>query len=297
MNSTTRHIEHPGPRTEEAIQTLTSRCQTVRETLSAGQSLIAAFAALLRKYQVSGAVAQLGKGKVFPAQYVLPALSTDPAYAVFYSSIHTASTPLQLTEGTVTVGLKDQQPWLHCHARWLDDKSVLHCGHWLPEQTMLQEDLPVELTLLLDATFEICTDAHTHFSLFKPRTTRWSELDLIADVVAPETLETGSGYLVRVAPNIDLGEALLAACSRHGLPKAKVLGGVGSLVGAVFDDGRVVEPFVTEMLVKSGYVDLEKKQTHLDISLIDYTGVVTEGILMQGQNPVLVTCELVLVSN
>jgi hypothetical protein len=66
-------------------------------------------------------------------------------------------------------------------------------------------------------------------------------------------------------------------------------------VGAAFEDGRTVEPFVTELLVKSGYIDLDKQQTTLDISLIDYTGVVTEGRLAQGRNPVLVTCELVLV--
>ena len=297
MTITTRHIEHPGPCTEEAVQTLTSRCLTVNETLPSGQTLMSAFAALLRKYQVSGAVARLGQGQVFPVQYVLPALSTDPSYAVYYSAIHTASTPLHLTEGTVTVGLKDQQPWLHCHARWVDDKGTLHCGHWLPDQTTLQADLSIELTLLLDATFQICPDAHTNFSLFKPRATRWTELDELAAPNVPLAREPETGYLVRVAPNIDFGEALLKACARHGLSKAKLLGGVGSLVGAVFDDGRVVEPFVTELLVKSGSIDLTKQQTHLDISLIDYTGAVTEGTIQQGQNPVLVTCELVLVSH
>jgi len=290
-----RHIEHPGPCTEAAVETLASRCQTVKETLHSGQTLIAAFTALLRKYQVSGAVARLGQGVVFPAKYVLPALSSDPAYAVYYSEVHTACAPLRVTDGAVTIGLKDQQPWLHCHARWLDNKEVLHCGHWLPDQTVLEDDLPIELTLLLDATFETCPDEHTHFSLFKPRVTRWTALDMTDPPSDLPNVEMVNGYLVRVAPNIDFGEALLAACAQHDLSKAKVLGGVGSVVGAAFEDGRTVEPFVTELLVKSGYIDLDKQQTTLDISLIDYTGVVTEGRLAQGRNPVLVTCELVLV--
>lgn len=291
-----RRIEHPGPCNEPAVQTLASRCLTIHETLGRGQTLLDAFAGLLRKYQVSSAVAQLGKGTVFPVKYVFPALSTDPNYAVYYSDVYTANAPLQLTQGAVTVGLKDQAPWLHCHARWLDDKDCLHCGHWLPEQTILSSDIPVELTLLFDATFEICPDDHTHFSLFKPTSTRWSEVS--DKPSSPRFFDSNAvnGYLVRVAPNIDFGLALIAACEQHGLTQAKVLGGVGSVVGAIFEDGRTVEPFVTELLVKSGHIDLTTQRAVLDISLIDYTGVVTEGRLAQGKNPVLVTCELVLVA-
>jgi len=295
VNHPPRRIEHPGPCTEPAVQTLASRCQTVQETLSRGQTLLDAFAGLLRKYQVSGAVAKLGEGTVFPVKYVFPALSTDPNYAVYYSEIHTAHAALQLTEGTVTVGLKDQEPWLHCHARWLDETDRLHCGHWLPDQTILASDVPVELTLLFDATFEVCPDEHTHFSLFKPTETRWRELTDKPMVPQLPASDVVNGYLVRVGPNIDFGLALIAACEQHGLNQAQVLGGVGSVVGAVFEDGRTVEPFVTELMVKTGQIDLTNQQVVLDISLIDYTGAVTEGRLALGQNPVLVTCELVLV--
>jgi len=288
-----RRIEHPGPCTEEALQTIPSRCLVVYETLSSGQTILAAFAGLLKKYGVQGAVARLNTGSLFPASYVLPALSTDPNYAVYYSQTFDAQAPLQLTEGTVTIGLKDQTPWLHCHARWTDESEKLHCGHLLPDQTVVAQDIAVELTLLLDATFEVCLDEHTHFSLFKPRPINLPESEGYA--VSMNASNERRGYLVRVGPNVDFGQALLDACERHDINSAVVHGGVGSVVGAVFDDGRVVEPFVTELMVRRGYIDRSDQQAMLDVSLIDFTGTVTEGCLALGQNPVLVTCELVLI--
>lgn len=291
-----RRIEHQGPCTEAPIQTQASRCLTLYETLSSGQTILEAFAVLLKKYNVESAVARLESGSLFPASYVLPALSTDPNYAVYYSNTFEALAPLALSEGAVTIGLRDQKPWLHCHARWTDASGQLHCGHLLPEHTYLAQDTLVELTLLLDATFEVCPDEHTRFSLFKPRVNpnQSPENHATSDRL-PMPSSVTQGYLVRIGPNIDFGLALLEVCERHDISSAFVHGGVGSVVGAVFDDGRVVEPFVTELMVRRGHVDRLSQQVTLDIALIDFTGTVTEGCLALGKNPVLVTCELVLI--
>ena len=75
------------------------------------------------------------------------------------------------------------------------------------------------------------------------------------------------------------------------------MGGVGSTVGAVFDDGRIVEPFVTEMLISKGLVRMDSNNQHIaeiDISMVDYKGGMSAGRLKRGENPVLVTFELVL---
>ena len=291
-----RRIEHPGPCTEDPIQTAASRCLTVYETLRSGQTILEAFSALLKKYNVDSAVARLESGCLFPASYVLPALSTDPNYAVYYSKTFEASAPLALSEGAVTIGLRDQKPWLHCHARWTDGSGQLHCGHLLPEQTYLAQDTLVELTLLIDAAFVVCPDEHTRFSLFKPSVTPTQDIGN-RSTATPMSMASSMtpGVLVRVAPNVDFGLALLEACARHDINTAFVYGGVGSVVGAVFDDGREVEPVVTELMVRRGYVDRMSLQVTLDIALIDYTGTVSEGCLALGNNPVLVTCELVLV--
>ena len=74
-------------------------------------------------------------------------------------------------------------------------------------------------------------------------------------------------------------------------------GGVGSTIGAHFTDGRKVVPFATELTVRSGTVTSGADgtlQATLDIALVDYLGGIAEGQLMRGDNPVLMTMELVL---
>ena len=86
-------------------------------------------------------------------------------------------------------------------------------------------------------------------------------------------------------------------CRERGIVRARLHGGVGSTIGARFADGRIVEPFATELAVRSGVIApgaggaLEAK---LDVALVDYTGGLAEGRLMRGDNPVLMTMELVL---
>jgi len=86
-------------------------------------------------------------------------------------------------------------------------------------------------------------------------------------------------------------------CRARGITQARVCGGVGSTVGAVFDDGRVVQPHITESLVRQGRVHTNAQgqlQAEIDVSMVDHLGGLSEGRLQRGQNPVLVTFELVL---
>ena len=82
-----------------------------------------------------------------------------------------------------------------------------------------------------------------------------------------------------------------------GSPRARLHGGVGSIIGARFADGRIVEPFATELAVRSGVIASGAGgalEAELDVALVDYTGGLAEGRLMRGDNPVLMTMELVL---
>src|SRR5437588_806329 len=74
-------------------------------------------------------------------------------------------------------------------------------------------------------------------------------------------------------------------------------GGVGWAIGGRFAGGGVIEPFATELAITSGSVAAGAGgalEAALDIALIDYTGVFGEGRLIRGDNPVLMTMELVL---
>ena len=78
---------------------------------------------------------------------------------------------------------------------------------------------------------------------------------------------------------------------------AKVHGGVGSTIGARFTDARAVEVFATELTVTSGIISSGEgraPEACLDVALVDRTGAIAQGRLMRGDNPVLMTMELVL---
>jgi predicted DNA-binding protein with PD1-like motif len=155
------------------------------------------------------------------------------------------------------------------------------------------------------ATFTVSPDPETNFSLFVPLVNSVQRTRLNRAMDEPECSSTlaqtadsqtsTTGYAIRVAPNIDICTALENFCRDRGITRACVQGGVGSTVGAVFDDGRVVEPFVTELLIRNGEIFTNSHgdtQARLDVSLVDYMGGVSEGRLARGQNPVLVTFEL-----
>ncbi|AWB33474.1 PCC domain-containing protein [Orrella marina] len=315
-----RSIRHPGPVIEPAVLALPAQLRTVRTRIEAGSTLLEGFAGLLRQYACQSAVARLGKSSLWPVVYVLPALSRSPEHAVYYSDRHVPDAPLALETGAVTIGLKGDELWLHCHASWYDADGFWHCGHLLPDETVLDAPMEVELTLLGGAGFVVCQDVHTNFSLFKPRelaemprsSNHSDSLNSTGTTAASvshcgETSEIQAGWCLRIAPNVDLCEAIETFCRDNNLRQAQVLGGVGSTVGAMFDDGRVVDPFVTELMIEKGLVtsDLMRNETdqmasrecvvaQLDVALIDYQGGVHRGRLSRGENPVLVTCELVI---
>ena len=150
---------------------------------------------------------------------------------------------------------------------------------------MLSEPVAARAWLLDGATFEVVADTETGFTLFKPRPQASSgKLDRRA-------------LALRIAPNEDVCSALEAVCRQHSIRSASVRGGVGSTVGAAFADGRRVEPWVTELLVRHGRVRPGadgQPVAEIDISLVDHLGGLADGRLERGANPVLVTFELVL---
>jgi len=86
-------------------------------------------------------------------------------------------------------------------------------------------------------------------------------------------------------------------CREHGIRRGRIRGGVGSTIGARFSDGRSVEPFATELTVTAGQLAPGAGgglEAQLDVALVDYTGGLAEGRLVRGDNPVLMTMELVL---
>lgn len=288
MTGTLRSIQHPGPAATQRCQVVEARVTACDLVLQPGRSLLAAVTDALSTSAATSAVLTLAGGSLFPFAHVMPALSTSPEHAVYFSDRFDADAPVRLEFATVTYGRHGDQPWLHCHAAWTDAQGQRHCGHLLPDLGVLAAPVLASAWLLDGAEFRVGADDETRFSLFKPVPS------------APIRAASAAGrpaLAIRLGPNEDLCTALEAICRERGIRQARVRGGVGSTVGVVFDDGRRVEPFVTETLVRQGRIVTGRDgwpRAEIDVSMVDHLGGQASGRLARGANPVLVTFELVL---
>jgi predicted DNA-binding protein with PD1-like motif len=185
----------------------------------------------------------------------------------------------------MTLGIRDGAPFFHCHGLWTEADGRANGGHMLPEETMVAEPSEVDAFGIDGAVFAAEPDPETNFRLFGP---------IASEAGGAST--TARAFALRLRPNQDVATALENFCRGHGIARAKIHGGVGSTIGARFTDGRTVEPFATELAITSGIIapGASALEAELDIALVDHTGGLAEGRLVRGDNPVLMTMELVL---
>lgn len=280
-----RSIQHFGPRDAQRLQAVECRLDHAALSLPGDADLLGALADAVAAHGARSAVCTLHGGSFSQLGFVMPALSRDAEHAVYYSERHLPAVPVTLESGTVTVGLRAGRPWFHCHGVWRDAEGRRLAGHVLPDQARIAEPIAASAWLLRGADYVVGRDAETRFDLFQP----------VAQ--GPASGHGATAFALQVRPNEDIGLALEAQCAMRGITHARVRGGVGSLVGAAFDDGRTVEPFVTEVLIHDGRLAPGadgSPRADLDVSVVDHTGGLARGRLRRGANPVLVTFELVV---
>jgi predicted DNA-binding protein with PD1-like motif len=216
--------------------------------------------------------------------YVMPALSESPKHVAYFSKRFEARGAARIESGCITFGMRNGEPSLHCHALWTESDGVRRSGHLLGGQS--QVELPVQLHawMLSGAQFEVAFDSETNFDLLQVSTD------------CNYTNKTNA-LVVRVRPNEDLSLVLEELCVEHGIRRACIRGGVGSLIGAVFDDGRTVATPVTEAYIRRGVIASDcdgHTRAAVDVGLVSNIGEIAMGRLKRGENPVLITFELVI---
>jgi predicted DNA-binding protein with PD1-like motif len=281
-----RSIAQPGPPTPERIQWVAARGRAFSFTLQAGLPLLEAARRGFAAEGFAGGVANIAGGALGPFAYVMPALSKSGENAAFYSDTFRPAGVTQLKMAAMTLGQRDSAAFFHCHALWTEADGHPGGGHILPEETIVAEPFEVDAFGIDGALFTAEPDPETNFRLFGPveRTTTGAKT-------------THRAFALRLRPNQDFAGALEAFCRERGIISAKLHGGVGSIIGARFADGHIVNPFATEMAVKSGVIAAGAGgalEAALDVALVDHTGGLAEGRLIRGDNPVLMTMELVL---
>lgn len=280
------YIRQPGEAAAPRIVAVEGRGRTIGIDLRAGDNLLQGLHRGFERQGFGGGTAQLGALALAPFAYVMPALSKTGENAAFYSDTFRPAGVTRLEQGAITVGERDGAPFFHCHAIWREADGKRSGGHILPEDTIVAETVRIDALGIDGATFSARPDPETNFKLFGP-------------VAAPSQAPHADCRVVaiRLKPNQDFHAALEAAASATGVRRARIVGGVGSIIGAAFADGCVVDNFATEVFISAGEIapgDDGKPVATVDAALVDYTGALASGRLVRGNNPVLMTFELAL---
>jgi predicted DNA-binding protein with PD1-like motif len=281
-----RSLKQPGAPVSERIQWVEVRGRAFTFTLEAGLTLLEAARRGFAAEGFASGTLNIKGGALGPFGYVMPALSKTGENAAFYSDTFRPGGVTQLKLATLTLGLRDGAPFFHCHGLWREADGRESGGHMLPEETFVAKPFEVEAFGIDGAVFAAEPDPETNFKLFGPMASE-----------ASGAKASSRAFAMRLRPNQDFAGCLEAFCRERGIARAKIRGGVGSTIGARFESGGVIEPFATELAITSGEVVPGAGgalEAALDVALIDYTGGIGEGRLIRGDNPVLMTMELVL---
>ena len=281
-----RQIRQPGPAASERVIAIEASGQAFSFMLERGLTFLEAVRRGFAQAGFASGVLNCSGGALGPLAYVMPALSTTGDNAAFYSQTFRPAGVTCLETAAMTFGTRDGAPFFHCHALWREADGRRNGGHILPDETIVAQQFEVQAMGIDGAGFLAETDAETNFKLFGP-------------VVRPHgTAEAPARiFALRLRPNQDFCTALEDFCRARGIARARLHGGVGSIIGARFAGGRISEPFATEIALTAGVVAPDAKGAlcaDVDIALVDYTGGIATGRLRRGDNPVLMTMELVL---
>ncbi len=281
-----RRIEQPGAPAPERIQWVEARGRAFSFMLEAGLPLLEAARRGFAAEGFAGGVLNIRGGALGPFAYVMPALSKTGDNAAFYSDTFRPAGITRLKLASMTLGARDGAPFFHCHGLWTEADGRAGGGHMLPEETIVAEPFAAEAFGIDGAMFAAEPDPETNFKLFGPVRSASSGVNA-----------TSRAFALRLRPNQDFAASLEGFCRDHGIVSARIHGGVGSTIGARFTDGNIVEPFATELAITSGIIAAGAGgalESTLDVALVDHTGGIAEGRLIRGDNPVLMTMELVL---
>lgn len=287
-------LRHPGPATPHRRVSLATTTSPTHVVLRPGQSLLVALDDELRRLGRTSAQVSLLTGRFDRISYCFPAPSRDGSTAASYSETQHALAPARVIAGSATVGWRDDERFVHCHAVWHDGNGELRGGHLWPETLIGGEGMHA-LIYPLDAVEMICeVDTETRMPAFTPHPSLRS-LD-----GAPSA--SHRAVASRVAPGVVLADAIRAVLIEHDCVRATIAGSLGSLVGATFhrgEDSYAVDGPATEVTIE-GTVDLTRGPLAFDSLYgyaIDVHGKVTGGRIDAEHNVVAVTFELLAVES
>jgi predicted DNA-binding protein with PD1-like motif len=275
-----RSLIQPGPVHPRRIDSFGGTAQTLSFPLRTGLTLLESVTGPLVDAGWRGGTLTMTGGALNPFRYVMPGPPDDPSHVAYFSAPRAPEGTTRIEQANATFGWHDGQPFLHCHAAWIEPNGARRGGHILTGESIVTEPAMVQAWGFAGIEVATSFDPETNFTLFQPSGP--------SDPEAP-------AVIARVRPNQDIVTAVETIARLHHMPNANIRGSLGSLIGTRFVDGTSVPDDATEVLVRGGLVTNEIAT--IDLLVVDALGNVHEGELTRGENPVCITFDLVLTSN
>lgn len=273
-----RSVVHPGPIRPERVDLEPCVGREIEVVLDAGVNLDEAVAKAIKLENVDSAWLEVVDAPVEMLDYVIPAETSDNTHVAWYSDTHRFGKGIIDQLGMI-VGHHNGKSFLHGHGLWTADGQNQAMGHILAQNTKLANPIKVRGIGLTGVEFERRYDKETNFELFQ--------------VNRLEPAPEGADFaILRLLPNRDFSTAIDDACTKLNWRGARVHG-IGSLIGANFNDSRTIDCLPTEFLVTDAVAGIGGHEPEISIVGIDGSKVLS-GRLSRGKNAVLVTAELVL---
>ena len=276
-----RDVTHPGPRSPERRRLVPTTAREARLTLRAGRPLDAAIAEAFAEHGADSGWLRLEGIAVAGLAYVLPDHAPGTGQVAWYSDPLEFGAGMILRAGMIW-GRRDGLGFGHCHGLWSaatdPDGMPPRIGHLLAPDTTVAADVQVPALLFADARFDASPDPETGFTLFSP----------VATGPAPDDADAA---LLRICPDEDLALAVSAAVAHLGWAGAHAEG-IGSINEVRLRDGRVLPSYATEFLISDATAGPRDAKIALDV--VGLGGATASGVVTQGDNPVLITAEIIL---
>lgn len=272
-----RTLPHPGPVHPQRIDSVQDEPRMLAFVLQPGMTLNEALTAPLAAAGIRGGTIAFGGGALSPFRYVMPGPPDSDAHVAYFSAAREPAGETRIERANATFGWNGDQPTVHVHGAWIEPDGTRRGGHMLPPDCVVALPIAAQAWGFAAAEIAVAADAETNFTLLQLR---------------GRSVDGARGVVARARPNQDITLAVEEIARRHGMRDAVVRGSVGSLVGARFTDGRVVEDNATEVLIRSGAV--RDGIATLDLLVVDMAGNVHEGTLARGENAVCITFDVVL---
>ena len=279
-----RTLTQPGPIDPVRIDMVAGEAETMAFDTRPGQTLHEALTGPMIAAGFQAGTIELTGGAFNPFRYVMPGPPDNETHVAYFTAPNAPIGETLLERANATFGWADGQPFLHCHAVWIEPDGRRRGGHILPREAVFSRPGAARAWGFRDVRIETGLDRETNFTLFGVRPNG-----------APNAFSTAGAVAARVRPNIDIARAVEAIAQQAGMRDATIRGSLGSLVGASFADGRAVDDLATEVLVRSGQVRDGKAE--LDLAVIDMDGQVHDGVLALDRNAVLITFDVILSRN